>query len=320
MDAAVLRNFGEAPRFEQFPEPTPGEGEVLVEVAAAALPPVARLAASNPDYGRGMTLPSVCGMEGVGRLEDGTRVAFFARSPNGSMAQYTVSRSAMCVPLPDGVDDVTAAALYNPGLTSWAAYNWTAKFSAGETALVLGATGFAGKLAVQIAKILGAKRVIGAGRNPEVLESLHDLGVDATIQIDQPDEDLAAAFAKEAGEEGFDVIMDYLWGHPAEVLLSSLPRHLFPTVETRYIQLGNSAGSKVNLHADWLRRTGVTLRPNIPAPLEPMADLGASFHRELTTRAASGELRMDIETVPLAEIEKAWERTDMGGRRLVLIP
>lgn len=163
MDAAVLHTLGKPPRFEQFPEPAAGEGEVIVHVRAAALKPADKQLASGSHYASPRELPFVCGVDGVGYLGDGTRVFFGGpRRPYGAMAQRTVVPRKFCFPVPEGVDDDTAAALPNPGVSAWLALTQRAKLAPGETVLVLGATGVTGKLAVQIAKILGAGRVIAS--------------------------------------------------------------------------------------------------------------------------------------------------------------
>jgi NADPH2:quinone reductase len=171
----------------------------------------------------------VVGLDGVGELEDGTRVFFGGpRKPYGSMAQLTVARRPFCWPVPDGVDDLAAAALPNPALSSWLPLAYSARLKPGETVLVLGATGSAGKLAVQIAKRLGAGRVVAAGRNAEVLESLTDYGADATVRLDGDDEEVARAFAAAAGEGGFDVILDYLGAARRAAARRDDPRRLPP--------------------------------------------------------------------------------------------
>ena len=252
MNAAVLRRFGETPRYEPFDEPVPNNEEVLVHVAAAALNPSTKLMASGQHYASPQQLPAVCGVEGVGRLEDGTRVFFgVRRPPNGSMCQTTAVSRAFCWRLPEGVSDAVAAALPNPGLSSWLPLVTTARLAAGETVLVLGATGVAGQLAVEIAKHLGAGRVVAAGRNESVLKRLRQLGADSDISLAVPDEELEKAFAQEAGDGGFGVVLDYLWGHPTEVLLAAMTHKGFPTQGsgTRLIQIGESAGPVISLPA-----------------------------------------------------------------------
>ena len=166
MQAAVLHKLGSAPRFEQFENPVAGDGEVLVKVLAASLKNIDKGMAGGGHYASFRDLPVVCGVDGVGTLESGERVFFGgSRRPFGTMAEKTVAPRAFCFRLPDELDDATAAALPNPAASSWLPLKWRAGLKPGETVLVLGATGAAGKLAVQIAKILGAGRVIAAGRD-----------------------------------------------------------------------------------------------------------------------------------------------------------
>src|SRR6266404_6443296 len=206
MKAAVLEGIGKAPRWEEFDPPEAGEGEAVVRVRAAALKPVDRQLANGTHYAspKEEDLPIICGTDGVGLLEDGTRVFFGGcRRPFGAMAELTVVPRAFCFGLPAGLDDDTAAALPNPGVSAWLSLTQRAKLAPGETVLILGATGTTGQLAIQIAKLLGAKRVIGAGRNEQALQRLTELGADVTIQLDQPDASLKGAFAHEAGGAGF---------------------------------------------------------------------------------------------------------------------
>lgn len=197
MNAAVVRSYDAAPSYTTFDEPVAGEGEVLVTVTAAGLHPIVKVLANGTHYGSTGVLPFVPGVDGVGRLEDGTRIFFgAARPPFGSFAEKTVTGAATYIPLPDGLSDEAAAGLANPGMSSWVALTARAKFVAGESVLILGATGSAGQLAVQIAKRMGARRVIAAGRNPEALAKAKDLGADETISLELGRDELVAAFRK----------------------------------------------------------------------------------------------------------------------------
>jgi NADPH2:quinone reductase len=243
MKAAVLHTLGKAPRFEEFAEPTAGKDEAVVRVRAASLKAVDRQMASGSHYASPRELPVICGTDGVGELEDGTRVFFGGpRRPYGAMAERTVAPRAFCFAVPAGVDDETAAALPNPGVSAWLSLTHRAKLAAGEKVLILGATGVTGQLAVQIAKLLGAKRVIGAGRNAGMLDRLRELGADATIQLEQAGDALKGSFAREAGDAGYDVIIDYVWGRPTEALLAAITKSEFAAVtkETRLVQVGES--------------------------------------------------------------------------------
>src|SRR5690242_20090730 len=139
MNAAVLHTLGRPPRFESFPDPVPGDGEVMVQVSAASLKPVDRAMAAGTHYASPRDLPVICGVDGVGRLADGTRVFFgVRRKPYGSMAERAAVSRALCFPVPDNLDDATAAALPNPALSSWLPLTWRAQLAAGETVLILG--------------------------------------------------------------------------------------------------------------------------------------------------------------------------------------
>jgi NADPH:quinone reductase-like Zn-dependent oxidoreductase len=127
--------------------------------------------------------------------------------------------------------------------------------------VILGATGVAGKLAVQIGKHLRAGRVVAAGRNERVLETLPDLGADAIIALDQPDRELKAAFVREASRGNFDIILDYLWGHPTDVLLDALTGHdvKAESPRIRLVEIGEMAGPTVSLSAAALRSSGLEI-------------------------------------------------------------
>jgi len=322
MNAAVLHTLNQPPQFAQFPEPVAEENEVIVHVRAAALKPIDKQMASGSHYAAYSKLPVVCGMDGVGRLDDGTRV-FFAgpRAPYGSMAQRTVVLRSRCFLIPDNVDDDIAAAVVNPGLSAWGALVWRAQLTPGETVLILGATGVTGKLAIQTAKLLGAGRVIAAGRNEQVLNTLHDLGADTTIRLDKPGQDLTEAFAREAGDNGFDVVIDYLWGPPTEALLAAIARKDFKPAKSRVrlVEVGESAGTTISLPAAVLRSSWLEIlgagSGNAPATPE----IWVEAIRRLMSHVACGALRIDTERVPLGEVEDAWQR-DQHGRRIVLIP
>jgi NADPH:quinone reductase-like Zn-dependent oxidoreductase len=318
MNAAVLHTLGNPPRLEQFPEPIPAEGEVVVQVRAAALKPVDKQIAAGTHYASFRELPAVCGLDGVGHLNDGSRVFFAgARRPYGTMAERAVVRRAQCFALPDGLSDEVAAALPNPGVSAWLTLKERAKLAVGETVLILGATGVTGKLAVQIAKTLGARRVIAAGRNEKTLNSLLELGADATIQLDRTAEELTKVFAREASDKGFQIVIDYLWGQPTEALLSALTRNEFAAIgsETRLVQVGESAGATISLPAAVLRSAPLTIMgtAGMPAPEILMDAL-----QQVLAYGASGKLSIDTERVPLADIESAWQRE--GRSRLVIIP
>jgi len=319
MDAAVLRKLGEPPRCEQFPEPIAGEGEVIVEVQAASLKPIDKQLAGGSHYASPRELPVVCGSDGVGRLSDGQRVFFGGpRAPYGAMAQRTVVRRAFSFPVPEGVDDETAAALPNPGVSAWLSLAFRAELAPGENVLILGATGVTGKLAVRIAKLLGAGRVVAAGRNRQILSTLHQFGADAVIQLDAPAKELGEAFVREAGDSGFQIVIDYVWGPPIEAFLAAITKKEFAVItsEVRLVQVGESAGPTISLAAATLRSTALTILGTAGIPPR---DILTDTLQQVMAHAASGELHIETERIPLVDIENAWQR-DQQGHRFVVTP
>ncbi len=320
MKAAVLRTLGNSPRCEQFPEPIARDGESIIQVRAAALKPVDKQMAGGSHYASFRELPVVCGLDGVGNLDDGKRVFFAApRQPHGAMAQRTVVSRVRCWPLPDDVDDITAAAIVNPGVSAWLTLRERAKLAVGDHVLVLGATGTTGRLAVQLAKQFGAGRVVAAGRDEETLSTLSDLGADSTIPLNQSDEKLVEAFARQAAEGGFNIVVDYLWGHPTEALLSALTRGDFAPAagSIRLVQVGESAGPTISLSAATLRSSGLEILGSGSGTAPPLDTL-LDAYRQVLSRAASGELRIETEPVPLHDVESAWQRKSRA--RLVIVP
>jgi len=194
MKAAVINNFGATPQYEDFADPIPANDEILVYVKALVLENFEKGVAGGEHYSsKNMypRFPSIVGHRGVGMTSDGKLIGFgIMRSPYGSFAEKAVVKSF--VPIPDGIDAAIAAAIPPSALTSFLPLKHTAKIEKGETVLINGATGVSGRMAIQIAKLLGAGRVTGTGRNE-----------------------------KEKGENGYDIVIDFLWGHPAEILMKS---------------------------------------------------------------------------------------------------
>jgi NADPH2:quinone reductase len=321
MHAAVLHAIGTVPRYEEFPEPAivDKDGDVIVHVHAASLKPVDKQLASGSHYASHSKLPRVCGSDGVGHLDDGQRVFFGGpRPPHGAMAQRTVVPRAFTFPIPESVNDETAAALPNPGVSAWLSLAYRAKLARGENVLILGATGVTGKLAVKIASLLGAARVVAAGRNQHALNTLRDLGADATISLALSATELSEAFLREAGQSGFQVVIDYVWGQPAQAFLTAMTRREFVAIqsEIRFVQVGESAAPTITLPAAVLRSTALTILGTAGIPAR---DVLVEAFQQVMAHAAKGDLQMDTERVPLADIENAWQR-DQPGCRLVIIP
>lgn len=319
MHAAVVEAYDRAPRYAEFADPVAGDGELLVRVSAAGLHQIVRSLASGKHYGSAGILPFVPGVDGVGRLADGKRVYFGAtQPPYGTFAELSITRPLMCVPLPDALDDVTAAALANPAMSSRAAL-MRAKFAAGESVLILGATGVAGQLAAQIARRLGAKRVVAAGRNPKALAKLRGLGADTVVSLEQEQAALVEAFRAAIAEAQVDVVLDYLWGKPAEVLLQAIAQKGLSHAarRIRYVQIGGMAGATISLPAATLRSSGLELLGSGfgSASLEEIVKAVA----EMFAEAAKEPFEHATKAVPLSEIDSAWNLKE-DGTRLVFVP
>jgi NADPH:quinone reductase-like Zn-dependent oxidoreductase len=317
MHAAVLHGIGQVPRYEPFPVPVAGDGEAVITVTAAALKPSDRLMANGVGYVPD-SFPQVVGLDGVGRLEDGTRVGFFLpQRPYGGMAQRVLARRGAWLPVGDGVDDVTAAALLNPGMAAWKSVFREGGAEPGQSVLVMGATGTSGRIAAQLAAGSGA-RVTAAGRNQRVLDDLLARGTAATIRADRPHDELVAAIAA-AGP--YDLVIDYLWGAPAEAVFDALIRLGRPASgpgRIRYLQVGLSAGAKAALPAMTLRAAPVVLAGSGADGPVALADATAAFDG-LLRQAAKGQISVDVAAVPLADVEKTWSEPD-SGRRVVFVP
>jgi len=313
--AAIVKGAGQAPIYGDFSEPPPAEGESLIIVSAAAISPVVRSRASGKHYSSSGHFPFVVGIDGVGRLNDGRRVYFIMpRAPYGSMAERTVVPSGQCLAIPDALDDVTAAAIANPGMSSWAAYTERAKLKAGETVLVNGATGAAGRLAVQIAKHLGAKKVIATARNADLLKSLAALGADVTIPLVADDVALEDNF-KEQFAQGVDVVIDYLWGKSAECLLVAGAKAGLDAAPIRFVQIGAVSGPDITLPSAVLRSSAIELMGSGIGSI-PL-DRFVHAISDLLHATVPGGFAIAANPVPLSDVEQAWARDD-GARRTVL--
>jgi NADPH:quinone reductase-like Zn-dependent oxidoreductase len=320
MNAAVVYSFDTPPRYTTFADPVATEREKLVTVTAAGLHPIVKALAKGTHYGSSGELPFIAGIDGVGKLEDGTRVYFgIARSPFGTFAERALAASWMCLPLPEGIDDVTAAGIANPAMSSWAALTARAKLVSGESVLILGATGVAGQLAIQVAKRLGARRVVAAGRNPQALEKLKSLGADAVISLDQDQSSLVSAFRNELVESAIDIVLDYLWGQPAERMLEAISQKGLQkaTARIRFIQIGESAGRTISLPAATLRSSGLELLGSGfgSASLDQIRVTLAEFFQA----AAKQPFQFQTSAAPLRDVEALWNNAE-EGTRLVFQP
>jgi NADPH:quinone reductase-like Zn-dependent oxidoreductase len=317
MKAAIVRGAGQTPVYGEFPQPTASPGENRIAVTAAALSNVVKSRASGAHYSSSGQFPFVVGIDGVGRLDDGSRVYFLMpRAPYGSFAERTAAPSSQCLPVPDGLDDITAAAIAIPGMSSWAAYKERARLRVGETVLVNGASGAAGRLAVQIAKHLGAKKVIATGRNAEALRSLARLGADVAIPLAENEAALEESF-KPQFAEGVDVVIDYLWGKSAEALLRAGAKAGADAHPIRFVQIGAVSGPEITLPSAVLRSSAIELMGSGMGSIA--RDRLVNAIGELLEAAAPAGFEIAAKAIPLSEVERAWINDD-GARRAVFTP
>jgi NADPH:quinone reductase-like Zn-dependent oxidoreductase len=254
----------------------------------------------------------VVGGEGVGRLPDG-RIAYFdsPQAPFGSIAERCLIAEEHAIPLPDGLDPALAVCFGVAGLAAWLALEWRAQLQPGETVLVLGASGVVGQLAVQGAKLMGAGRVVAAGRSREGLAPALEHGADAAVILPQA-ADLAQAFRESAGGD-INVIIDPVWGEPAAAAVEAAAEG------ARVVQLGQSAGATSELSSAAIRGKLLSIlgHTNFRAPPE----VKRAAYRRMAEHGAAGELTVDVEQLPLERVQEAWERQAASpGHKLVIVP
>lgn len=306
MRAAIVKEKGTPPVLGHFDSPVGTEGHVVVNVSAAALSRVSKFRSMGMHYSSEGHFPNVAGMDGVGTLEDGTRVYFaMPTAPFGSLAEQTLVSERLLIRLPDGLNEGTAAAIANPAMSSWAALVYRAGFQSGQTVLINGATGASGSLAVQIAKGLGAKKIIVTGRNASKLQALE---ADVTISFDMTAENGQQHFEQAlipAMADGVDVVLDYLWGDSAVAILSALAKT--PTERaTRFVSIGTASGQEeLPLPSAILRASTIELvgsGGNSVSKAEMLSAVKGVFDM-----AAEGKLTIATAEFGLEEIEAAWD-------------
>jgi NADPH:quinone reductase len=290
--AVRVHEIGALPTVDEIDEP---HGDLVVEIAAAALNPIDITIGTGRFYGGTPDVPYVIGSEAIGALPDGRRVWCYQR---GVMAErVSLSAPERAIEVPNGIDDGLALACGIAGLTGWLAVSWRAPVMADDTVLVLGASGILGGAAVQGAKLLGAKRVVGAARRTELIPD----AADEVIEID--------------GSESYPeatMIVDGLWGAPFERAFATAA----PGV--RVVQLGQSAGPTATLESGWVRgKLANILGHSLHAV---PADARTAGYRELSAHALMGDMHFDVETYELDRIAEAWERQSTGspGAKIVV--
>jgi len=306
MKAGIITTAGKSAVYGDFREPVASEGKEVIFVRASALSQFSKSRASGSHYSCEGVFPSVAGADGVGQTSDGRRVYFvLPEPPFGALAEKSLVSPKQCVPVPDRLDDCTAAAIANPGMSAWAALMERAKLRPGETVLINGATGSAGRLAVQLAKHLGAGKVIGTGRNEVELKELASLGTAAVIPLTlgarQYEEALIAQFS-----DGIDVVVDYLWGESARTAIVAIAKAVEDARPVRFVHVGGASRKEnIELPGAALRSSAIQLMGSgiKSVPFSTLIGAISSVFEAVTP----AKLQIATKQLPLSGVENAWE-------------
>ncbi len=319
MNAAVVTSFDEPPHYQRFDVPRPGtDDEIVVDVLAVGLHPRTRSGARGAHYTSSRTLPMIPGIDGVGRRPDGKPIYFVAGDDViGTMAEKAVADRRRAIELPADADVAKVAAAMNPAMSAWVALRRRVPIQTEQSVLVLGATGNAGTMAVQVAKRLGAGRVVAAGRDLDRLRALTSVGADEVVQLTDDGEATTTALAAAAAE--VDIVIDYLWGPPAQqAMVALLSARSDRSRAMDWIQIGAVAGPTLELPSVALRSANLRLQGNGQGAVSTKVYLAEL--PSLVDEIDAGTIAVKANPKPLAEVEAIWLRPDVPGERTVLVP
>ncbi len=317
MRAALITELGTPPSAADVDDPAPADGETLVEVLASALNPLDIAVGSGRYFGGSPPLPYIPGVEAAGRTTDDGRLVYVSgsglgMSRDGCIAQRVAAPPAAFVDLPADADPGLAVAFGVAGLAGWLPFAWRAPVRPDDRVLVLGATGMVGLVAVQAARLLGAQHIVAAGRDTEGLRRAQEAGAAATVTLDTDDGDeIAGRIREAAGGDGPTLVLDALWGPVIGATLGAVARG------ARVVHLGQSAGPQATLSSGDVRGKQLDILgyQTFAVP----ADIRREAHATLLRHAASGELTLPVERVPLEDIASAWQRQASGeGGKIVV--
>jgi NADPH:quinone reductase-like Zn-dependent oxidoreductase len=302
MHSAVITAWGESPKYTEVPVPSPSSDEVPVKVLGAGLHVVVRSIASGKHYASG-SAPYTPGVDGVGRRLSDNKLVYFISFPGGGYQEILNVERRKMVELPEGVDPYQVAGYANPALSSWMALTARTKdLPENFSVLVMGSTSASGRVAVEVARVLGAGKVIGMSRNKETLA---EVGVDEMIVLD---DDVSKTDCSAAA--GVDVILDYLYGSVAEHVLSTVNF----TRPVQYVHIGGLAGTEMVLPGHVLRSKDITVRGAGPGSWSREA-MRPQIPKILN--AFKTFKKHEIKVVPLSEIGEHW---DNKKERVVFAP
>ncbi len=322
MKAAVIYQKGELPQYVDFPEPiSHDEDELVATVKAVSIKHLDKNRASGKHYSSEAHGHEghVVGGDGVCLLPDGSKV--YGMGVGGMMAEKAIIRKDRVVKLPDGLDDATAAALPNAVIGAAMALKYKAEIKAGDVVFINGATGFTGRVAVQIAKHYGAKKIIVTGRNNKSLQDLLALGADEIISVEQDDKEFMANIRELHTLTPVDIIIDYLWGHTAEMILACLKGKGNFTHTTKYVSVGAITGDLIQLSAENLRSVNIQLTGSGLGSWsrEQVDKLFTEILPEMFQLAVDGKLKVETIKVKIKDISNLWNLDIPVGKRVVVM-
>ncbi len=318
MKAAVLTQVGTSPIYKDVEDPVPqGSEQLLITIEAASLKNIDRLRAGGKHPASHKHLPAVVGIDGVGTLENGTRV--YAQGLTGMMAQKGLIAKSRYVVLPDKLDYSTAAALPNAVIGSAMALRFRGKMEPGMTILINGATGVTGQVAVQVARHYGAANIIVTGRNQAVLDKLKSLGANTVIPLEQAGDHFIKQLKESHAQTPIDLVLDYLWGDPMEWVLKALQAGGSRTV--RIVAVGDAAGSNIHLASILLRSAAIELLGSGIGSLsgQELGKFDTEVLPEMFQLAAEGKLVINTQNEPLENIEQVWGQEGKADKRIVIV-
>lgn len=321
MKAAVVFEKGSVPQYADFPEPEiSNENEVLVTVKAASIKNLDKARASGKHYSTENEehQPTVVGSDGVGYLLNGSKVYFFSKK--GTIAEKAVANQQMMVAIPEELDFSIAAALPNAVMGSAMALKFKADIQSGNVVLVNGATGITGRIAVQIAKVYGAKKIIVTGRNEESLQALRELGADEIVSLHLNDEDFKRRIKEINRESPIDIVIDYIWGHSVEMILSAFKGDGTFSHKSKLVTIGGMSGDTIQLSSQILRATDIQISGSGLGSWtkEESALLFSEIIPEMFQAAVEGKIKIETEDVDIKNIEAVWNAEIQTGKRLVV--
>jgi NADPH:quinone reductase-like Zn-dependent oxidoreductase len=319
--AAIVSDPGAIPGYGEFADPQADEGYELVDLVAAGLHPVVRSLAAGGHYGSTGAWPMIPGVDAVARSASGELILTgFVKPPYGTFAERMAAPKAMRMVLPAGADPVKIAAGLNPGLSSWLSLSArAAEVPALDTVLILGATGMAGLLAVQHARILGATHVVGVGRNPAGLRRVEEFGARSVALTGDRDADTAALTRALAGNSP-TIVLDYLWGGVAEAAFAALARRGLDedSADIAYVQIGAMAGAEARVPAALLRSRRIRVSGS-GAGSASIAEImmQVPVYMQLIS---DGKIDVPTKTFPLSAVAEAWSTSVSEPQRTVIVP